>query len=672
MTRHLQKIQETSAHEPVISCATLGKRTGRMIATGGADGLVKLWSTTKTKNIMTLTDLQKGNVTCVAFNGNEDLLAATSSTGCFKLWDLHRGQVVRTFDQVSALSGEDVRMEFHPYGNFLASCAGNHLKLWDVRRKECIQTYNGHLSSILSIRFSPDGQWVVSGGQEGLTKIWDLTAGKLLHNLSPNSSQTTIGGGGGHHHHEAIRSIAFHPDEFFLATGNGQGVIRVWDLDSFTATSTISKTAGSVCSLLFTPDGTSLVSSHSEGGVNMVTRWPDFVRPPIALFAADPSSPAVGGSAGDLHILPSTNQLLSCSLSKDKFSIWFLDLKNVTAATIPQEDVLQTKPITHAQLPSSQPTKTVSSSSSVHPIISDFSPQQQHPQQEQSSTDKQESVGAISNTHQQTSCNAGNDAPPVVTPLLQPDRQKPIGLSIEAFLDQSGGGAGAPLSETNLLESVLHQHQDQMSVLSSRLSRTRAIKALWNRGDRTTALLQMAKMNDAGVCADVLHVLLGLEGRQAVLSGGGAGEQEGGNGNGADKWKQVLTLEVCALLLPVLQKLMSSPFEDYIIEGIAALHVLVVYFLDQEATGSGKSRSPRDHHTTTANLVAEERSSKREECLQLFLQTKPRLEELSRSKGAYSTPLVRSSSKVLQAGQPLWSLLPSPSSSSSSALSHRP
>lgn len=31
------------------------------------------------------------------------------------------------------------------------------------------------------ITFSPDGRWVLSGGDDGLVKLWDLTMGKLVH-----------------------------------------------------------------------------------------------------------------------------------------------------------------------------------------------------------------------------------------------------------------------------------------------------------------------------------------------------------------------------------------------------------------------------------------------------------------------------------------------------------
>ena len=45
------------------------------------------------------------------------------------------------------------------------------LQLWDIRRKGCIFTYKGHSSTVNSLRFSPDGQWVASAGDDGFVKV---------------------------------------------------------------------------------------------------------------------------------------------------------------------------------------------------------------------------------------------------------------------------------------------------------------------------------------------------------------------------------------------------------------------------------------------------------------------------------------------------------------------
>lgn len=46
-----------------------------------------------------------------------------------------------------------------------------NLKIWDIRNKERIRTYKGHSGGISTIRFTPDGRWVVSGGLDNIVKV---------------------------------------------------------------------------------------------------------------------------------------------------------------------------------------------------------------------------------------------------------------------------------------------------------------------------------------------------------------------------------------------------------------------------------------------------------------------------------------------------------------------
>lgn len=60
-------------------------------------------------------------------------------------------------------------------------------------------------------RFSPDGKWVVSGGEDGLVKLWDLTAGKLLYEYQ---------------HEGPVTSMDLHPSELLLASGSMDRTVR--------------------------------------------------------------------------------------------------------------------------------------------------------------------------------------------------------------------------------------------------------------------------------------------------------------------------------------------------------------------------------------------------------------------------------------------------------------
>lgn len=83
-------------------------------------------------------------------------------------------------------------LDFHPFGDFVASGSLDtnvkvwitlqssshciwHLhpfQVWDIRRKGCIQTYKGQAGAVNALRFSPDGQWLVCGSEDGSVKVY--------------------------------------------------------------------------------------------------------------------------------------------------------------------------------------------------------------------------------------------------------------------------------------------------------------------------------------------------------------------------------------------------------------------------------------------------------------------------------------------------------------------
>jgi WD40 repeat protein len=81
----------------------------------------------------------------------------------------HQPPAVRTLTghRSSCLS-----ISFHPFNDYVATGSlDTNLKVWDLRRRECIQTYKGHAKGITHVAISPDGRWVVSGCESGEVKV---------------------------------------------------------------------------------------------------------------------------------------------------------------------------------------------------------------------------------------------------------------------------------------------------------------------------------------------------------------------------------------------------------------------------------------------------------------------------------------------------------------------
>lgn len=54
------------------------------------------------------------------------------------------------------------------------------MRLWDVTKKELINTFSDHQGTVNSVRFHPDGTCVASASSDRSIKIFDLRSNRLL------------------------------------------------------------------------------------------------------------------------------------------------------------------------------------------------------------------------------------------------------------------------------------------------------------------------------------------------------------------------------------------------------------------------------------------------------------------------------------------------------------
>ncbi|TYJ03197.1 hypothetical protein E1A91_A12G012200v1 [Gossypium mustelinum] len=305
-TKRAYKLQEFVAHSSSVNCLKIGRKSSRVLVTGGEDHKVNLWAIGKPNAILSLSGHTSG-IDSVSFDSSEVLVAAGAASGTIKLWDLEEAKIVRT---LTGHRSNCISVDFHPFGEFFASGSlDTNLKVWDIRKKGCIHTYKGHNRGVNAIRFTPDGRWVVSGGEDNIVKVWDLTAGKLLHDFKSHEGQ--------------IQGLDFHPNEFLLATGSADRTVKFWDLETFELIgSTGPETTGVRC-LTFNPDGRTVLCGLHES---------------LKVFSWEPirchDSVDVGWSRlSDLTV--HEGKLLGCSYNQSCVGVWVVDISRIDPHAVP-------------------------------------------------------------------------------------------------------------------------------------------------------------------------------------------------------------------------------------------------------------------------------------------------------------------------------------------------
>ncbi|KAF4525970.1 hypothetical protein B566_EDAN000761 [Ephemera danica] len=319
-TKRAWKLQDFSAHDANVTCVALGRKSARVLATGGDDKKVNLWAVGKPNCILSLSG-HSTPVECVQFGHTEEMVCAGSQGGALKIWDLEAARLART------LTGHKAAIrciDHHPYGDFLVSGSfDTFIKLWDIRRKGCIFTYKGHEKPVNSLKFSPDGQWVASGGDDGCVKVntcpllcadcvltlpclqlWDLRAGKCLVQFSEHSN--------------SVLAVQYHPHEFLLASGSSDRTSNFWDLESFSLASSSDRDAGPVRCIGFSAPGDCLFAASQD--CLRVLGWE-----PARTLDIVP----VGW--GRVHDMANShnNQLIAASCHQSSVALYIVDLNRV-------------------------------------------------------------------------------------------------------------------------------------------------------------------------------------------------------------------------------------------------------------------------------------------------------------------------------------------------------
>ncbi len=117
---------------------------------------------------------------------------------------------------------------------------------WQRQTHLAVKTLRGHLHSVNSVIFSPDGQRVATGSWDQTAKVWDVASGKAL---------LTLNG-----HKGGIASMAFSPDGQRIVSGSADQTAKVWDAANGTNLLTLKEHSGLVASVAFSPDGQRIVT----------------------------------------------------------------------------------------------------------------------------------------------------------------------------------------------------------------------------------------------------------------------------------------------------------------------------------------------------------------------------------------------------------------------------
>jgi WD40 repeat protein len=252
---------------------------GKTLATGGADGAVKLWdvATGVTKGVYRGHD---SLVLRLHFSPDGRLAVSATDAGDVHLWD------VATQRRKAALADKvDLQMgtlAFAPDGKTLATADGlsQAVQLWDVatgRKRGGFRGHSGQVTAVAFVRGTPGA--VASVYHAGSAFRWDAATGRVLQAMPQEVVRAAVpaaavpgnGLGGTDLPWNAFRAVS--PDGRTLASLQGpafqETTVQLWDLNTGAVRRTLAGPKAAVKQVSFTPDGQTLAAVSADGVVQL-------------------------------------------------------------------------------------------------------------------------------------------------------------------------------------------------------------------------------------------------------------------------------------------------------------------------------------------------------------------------------------------------------------------
>ncbi len=192
-----------------------------------------------------------------AFSPDGELLALSDSEGGFRLIRRADGQMIRHLGWLS--EKPPALVTFSPDGTWVAASDGREIGIWHVStgaRWPPVRPTTG--MAIEALALSDGGEWLAVA-ERGLPGAWIA-----LYATATGQPVARWPAGS-----EAVLRLTFGPGNTWLASGTGDGMIRIWRMPDGALLQSLNGHTDAIVTLKLSPDGQTLASGSIDGTVRL-------------------------------------------------------------------------------------------------------------------------------------------------------------------------------------------------------------------------------------------------------------------------------------------------------------------------------------------------------------------------------------------------------------------
>lgn len=261
------ELQRLYAHKTTVANVEFSP-DGQMLATGSRDGSVKIWNIEQgvvetsfvgfPERVHDIEFSPDGEFMMIGLGNAGDFPDGSDKPvdGSAYLWDLRNRAQAQVY---AGHSNWAWAADISPDGSLVASGSGPlslpaspddldaSARVWDAASGEEIIAFSGHSNTVDSVRFTLDGNYLLSASWDGSIRRWDLRDGGEVARYNVPEAR--------------VYMIDLHPDGEHFASASSDGIIRIWHIESGQVVKELLGHTADVNSVHFSDDGALLASA---------------------------------------------------------------------------------------------------------------------------------------------------------------------------------------------------------------------------------------------------------------------------------------------------------------------------------------------------------------------------------------------------------------------------